>query len=290
MNLDFLKPILAQAVRDGLRVCGTWLMTYGVIKDGAGLNAFVGAGMTLAGLVWGWWITTGHVQAATLLKKLTDTKTETAAVAVAKAMPSAAATGAADNAKSAVAAGAQVAGALLIGFLLLAGMDQASAAQKAVSPLVPAATTTAPCPLIIDPFKLCGALTGDIKTDAQRVSDRIRLAATADIDYAIAKATAANTPASGVRLMCLNAIKATHDQAAGAGLKKPDGTDWTRPDPAALTVLEDVAELVDNLSPQGKLFTSCAGAAQMFKATTMQVINAFVTGSAAIVAGAPLGL
>lgn len=188
---------------------------------------------------------------------------------------------------SAVVTG-KIVGAMLIGALLLAGMDRVSAAdvKKAVSPLV----ATAPCPLIFDPLKLCGVLTGDLKTDAQRVSDRIRLAKTDDIDYAIAKATAANTAASTVRLMCLNAIKAAHDQASGAGLKKPDGTDWVRPDPAALTIIEDVAELVDNLSPQGKLFTSCAGAAQMLKVTTLQVINAFVTGGAAIVAGAPVGL
>lgn len=288
MNLDFLKPILAQAVRDGLRVCGTWLMTYGVIKDGAGLNAFIGAGMTLAGLVWGWWITTGHVQAATLLKKLTDTKTETAAVAVAKAMPSAAATGAAVVAKSTVAAiGAQVVGALLIGFLLLAGMDHASAAQKAVSPLVPAAP--AKCLLPFDPLQLCGALTGNPKDDLKRVADRIRLTSSDDIAYTIAKATAANTPASAVRLTCLNAIKVAHDQFTGIGLKKPDGTDWPRPDPALLAAIEDVAELVDELSPQGVLFTSCAGVAQMFKTDVLTAVNAVVTGATAIVA-APVGL
>lgn len=163
---------------------------------------------------------------------------------------------------------------------------------RAVSPLVaatPADTPTTRCPLIFDPLKLCGVLTGKPQDDIQRVADRIRLATDADIKYAIAKATAANTPASQVRLTCLNAIKEAHDQASGAGLKNPDGSEWTRPDPAAITAIEDVAELIDNLSPQGKLFTSCAGVAQMFKVNILAAINAIVTGSAAIIA-APIGL
>lgn len=164
--------------------------------------------------------------------------------------------------------------------------------RTAVSPLVltaPAPADPAKCPLIIDPLKLCGLLTGKPQDDAQRVADRIRLASSDDIAYAIAKATAAKTPASTMRLLCLNAIKAAHDQASGAAVKKPDGSDWPRPNPAALTAIEDVAELIDNLSPQGVLFTSCAGAAQMFKTDILTVINAFVTGSAAI-AATPLGL
>jgi hypothetical protein len=51
----------------------------------------------------------------------------------------------------------------------------------------------------------------------------------------------------------------------------------------------DVAELVDNLSPHGKLFTSCAGAAQMFKMNTLALINGIVTGAAGI-AALPVGM
>ncbi len=56
-----------------------------------------------------------------------------------------------------------------------------------------------------------------------------------------------------------------------------------------ITGIEDTTELVDNLSPQGTLFTSCAGAAQMFKTNTLAVINAIVTGAAGI-AALPAGL
>jgi hypothetical protein len=57
-------------------------------------------------------------------------------------------------------------------------------------------------------------------------------------------------------------------------LKRPDGTIMVKPAPALIAGIEDVAELVDNLSSLGKLFTSCAGAAQMFKTNTLTVINA----------------
>lgn len=178
------------------------------------------------------------------------------------------------------------------GLKAAAQRNDANAPKSNANPFVskPDATPApASCPLIFDPLKLCGLLTGKPQDDAKRVADRIRLASADDIDYTIAKATAAKTPASRVRLLCLNAIKAAHDQAAGAGLKKSDGTDWARPDPAALAAVEDVAELIDNLSPQGELFTSCAGAAKMLGADTLQVINAFVTGGA-LVAAAPFGL
>lgn len=307
MNFDFLKPILAQAARDILRTIGTGLLAHGVIQNGAGVEAFVGAGMTMCGLAWGWWITTGHVQAAAMLKKLTDTKTETAAVAVAKVMAPAVATGAADSAKASVVRSGALGTAKLVGLLIAAsvlaamlpGSAQAQnpiqrAAQRndanAAKTAAPAAAQPEPkCLLIIDPLKLCGLLTGNPQDDLKRVADRIRLAGSDDMDYAIAKATAAKTPSSKVRLDCLNALRDAHNQYAGTGLKKTDGSDWIRPDPAAITAIEDIAELIDNLSPQGVLFSSCAGAAQMFKSSTLQVINAFITGSTLIVA-APIGL
>jgi peroxiredoxin family protein len=57
-----------------------------------------------------------------------------------------------------------------------------------------------------------------------------------------------------------------------------------RPDPAFVTAIEDLAELVDNLSPQGVLLTSCPGAAKIFGMNTLAAINGIVTGAAGMVA------
>jgi hypothetical protein len=109
--------------------------------------------------------------------------------------------------------------------------------------------------MIWDPLKLCGALSGKPEQDIQRVAKHIAAVTKADLNYAMAKAEAANTAASGIRLQCIQAISDANDQANGAGLKNADGTEMVKPDPALVTSIEDVAELVDNLSPQGKLFT-----------------------------------
>ena len=132
-------------------------------------------------------------------------------------------------------------------------------------------------------------LTGNIEKDAQALWGKIQGLTKADITYAIAKAKAANTNAANIRLQCLQAISDANDQANGISLSGPDGTPLVRPDPAMVTTIEDIAELIDNLSPQGKLFTSCAGAAQMFKTNTLAAINAIVTGAAGI-ALLPAGL
>lgn len=182
---------------------------------------------------------------------------------------------------------------LVIFLLLLAitGAAQAESRRPAVTGNIPAdiksdmtPAAAAPCAIPWDPIKLCGLLTGKPEEDMQRVVKRIQALQKSDIDYAILKAKAAGTPASGVRLQCLQAIAAANDQFNGAGLKDAGGNVIPRPDPALITGIEDVAELVDNLSPQGVLFTSCAGAAQMFKTNTLAVVNAIVTGAAGIVA------
>lgn len=141
----------------------------------------------------------------------------------------------------------------------------------------------------ITPSSKPPALTGNIEADVQALWKKIGALTKADLNYAMAKAKAANTNGAAIRLQCLQAISDANDQANGTGLKNPDGTDMARPDPALVTGIEDVAELVDNLSPQGRLFTSCAGAAQMFKTNTLAVISAIVTGAAGI-AALPAGL
>src|SRR6185312_4811419 len=86
-----VKPIAAQGARDGLRLVGMGLATHGFVQNGAGVEAFVGAGMTLAGLFWGWFTTSGYLQVGALLKKVTAQHTQANAVEAAKALPTGAA-------------------------------------------------------------------------------------------------------------------------------------------------------------------------------------------------------
>jgi len=79
-----IQPIAAQGARDGLRLIGASLLTHGAIANGAGVEAFVGAGMTLAGLFWGWFTTSGYLEVGGLLKKVTGKTTMAAAVDSAK--------------------------------------------------------------------------------------------------------------------------------------------------------------------------------------------------------------
>lgn len=132
-------------------------------------------------------------------------------------------------------------------------------------------------------------LTGNSEKDMQAIVKKIQDLGRADLNYAILKATAANTNGSKVRLQCLNAILAAKDAAEGVGIKDANGNVVPRPDPAVVTTIEDVAELVDAMSPQGPLMTGCAGAAQLMKTNTLAMINAIVTGAAGI-AALPAGL
>ncbi len=163
--------------------------------------------------------------------------------------------------------------------------DSAMAAPRSV-----ARAAAAPgCALIFDPLKLCGVLTGNLEVDVQRVVKRIAAVNKADLNYAMAKAMAAGTPASKVRLQCIQAISDASDQFNGVRLKNADGTDMVRPDPALVTGIEDVAELVDNLSPQGVLLTSCAGAAKLLGMNALAAVNGIVTGAVSF-AALPAGL
>jgi hypothetical protein len=182
---------------------------------------------------------------------------------------------------------------LFISAVVLLGLLVPASAQTR-KPLISAPTEdSAPAPKAClipwDPLKLCGNLTGKPEEDMQRVIKRIQAIGRDDMNYAILKATAANTNGGKVRLQCLNAIMAAKDAAEGVGLKDANGNVIPRPDPAVVTTMEDVAELVDALSPQGPLMTGCAGAAQLFKMNTLAVVNAIVTGAAGI-AALPAGL
>ena len=129
-----MQPILAQGARDVLRTVGMFLATHGLITTGpTGVEAFVGAGMTLAGLIWGWWTTSGYLQVAALLKKLTAAHTTSHAVTLAQALP------AADATKVSAAVGKALIVFLMLGVAAGSLSDHAFAQSKAKV----AATSTA---------------------------------------------------------------------------------------------------------------------------------------------------
>lgn len=132
-------------------------------------------------------------------------------------------------------------------------------------------------------------LTGNPDKDLMALWQKIVSASNTDLTYASALAGAANTASSKIRKQCWDAIIALNQQANGQNLKNPDGTPMTKPDPHVFTDVETLAEVVDNLSPQGPLFTACAGAAELAKTNTLAFINAVVTGAAGI-AALPAGL
>lgn len=131
-------------------------------------------------------------------------------------------------------------------------------------------------------------LTGNLKKDAEALWEKIQAAALIDLQYASAMAGAANTNGGTIRKQCWDAIIVVNQQSNGAGLKDANGQPLTKPDPHLFTDVETSAEILDNLSPQGKLFTSCAGAAQLAQANVIQFISAAIAGAAGIAKLAPI--
>lgn len=127
-------------------------------------------------------------------------------------------------------------------------------------------------------------ITGNVQKDLQGLWDKLIAASIADLNYAAAMAKSANTQTSTIRLQCLNAIIALNQQASGTNLKNPDGSPMMKPDPHVFTDVESLAEVVDNLSPQGPLFVNCAGAAQLAKTNVLTFVNAVITGAAGFAA------
>jgi hypothetical protein len=127
-------------------------------------------------------------------------------------------------------------------------------------------------------------LTGNIEKDMQALWQKIVSSSLTDLNYAAAMAASANTTTSTVRLQCIKAIITLNEQASGANLKNPDGTPMVKPDPHLFTDVEGLAEIIDNLSPQGPLFVNCAGAAQLAKTNVLSFVNAVVTGAAGFAA------
>jgi hypothetical protein len=139
-------------------------------------------------------------------------------------------------------------------------------------------------PAMAQTTKLRPALTGDLKKDLQTDGQNIVTASTVDLTYASKLAAVANTPASAVRKQCWDAIIVINNQASGQNVKDASGAVIPKPDPHAFTDVETLAEVIDNLSPSGPLFTACAGAAQLAKTNVLTFVNAVVTGAAGIAA------
>jgi hypothetical protein len=167
-------------------------------------------------------------------------------------------------------------------FVLAIGTSSLQAAQQQAAPVDPV-DNPSKCALLWDPLKLCGKLSGDPATDLKRVADRVRQIKKDDLAYAVLKAKKADTPTARVRLQCMQAVQDAATAWDGDNIKDEAGKVIPRPDPALITGIEDVAELVDSLSPQGVLFASCSGAANMFAMGTLQLINAIAIGAALIV-------
>ena len=172
---------------------------------------------------------------------------------------------------------------LLIAFVL--SFFLAGGAHAQTSP-----ASSKKCIFPLDPLKLCGNLTGNPQEDVQRVIARIQKVSADDLNYAILKATAANTNASKVRLQCLQGILAENARLNGANIVDSKGNPVTRPDPALATAIEDIAELVDDLSPQGALLTACSGAANLFKTNALAAVNGIVTGAVGLVSTGAVAL
>lgn len=277
MDTDLLKAFLGSAVRHGLTVAAPALIAAGIMPA-TETNAFISAGMFIAGLGWSCYQKYGMAIVTGLLKKITSRGTVAEAVATAKVNPAVLA-----------ATAAQKLGilflAILLGVLMFSRPGYAQPAPKkglAVTgnPLADINTDlhggTAAKPAVLGV-----TLTGDITKDGPKIWQAILAANATDLAYASASAGAANTNGGTIRKQCVDAIIAVNAQASGSSVLNKDGTPMQKPDLSPISNIESVAELVDNLSPQGKLYTSCAGAATLFKTTVLQLISSLVTGVAA---------
>jgi hypothetical protein len=314
-----LKPQIATTIRGGFKVLAGMLGTWGALKDPGSQAQFIDLGtaliLYLIGQGWSWWQASGQdlvkaqmeifkaktfaqaqkIRLAGLppvtVKEIAQQSNMTLAETV-KVIPTLPTEVQANIAPATPNPTTKVVAliAIMIASMFLAWLHPASA-QTQKKTAAPAAATTDPaadapsktCLIPWDPLKLCGVLTGNPADDFKRVVKRIQAVGKTDMIYAALKAKNANTPASLVRLQCLNGVldmKAKFED----DLKDASGTVVPRPDPDAITVIEETAELVDALAPQGALFTSCAGAAQLFKTSTLAAINGIVTGAVGLVA------
>jgi hypothetical protein len=189
--------------------------------------------------------------------------------------------------------------ALAIGIIVLAlavspALAQTKGAPKAAPaderfPAAPGAVRTVPGTILpCDPANLlpgCRNADGTINQAAGQGStgdlwQKIMALTGPDLAFAKALADNAATPGSKLRSACYAAIILANQQASGVGLKNPDGTPMTAPEPDLITKLERAAELIDNLQPTAPVMSGCSAAAQAAGMNTLQFVNTLVAGVA----------
>jgi hypothetical protein len=166
-----------------------------------------------------------------------------------------------------------------------------SAQAQTPRPAPAAASAAVPRPLICDPLNLipgchveAPGAGGSTQPVELNVWQKIVGAALPDLEYASAQAAAAGTPAAGVRKQCWDAIILANKQASGTGVKDAAGVAMVKPDPHLFVDVESLAEILDNLAPNGPLWTACSGAAGLVKTNALTFINAVVGGAAGMAA------
>lgn len=270
-----ITPWVGQAFRDIIRsVVGPWLTAHGVL-NGSNEQAGLGAIITLGGIVWGWWLTSGSEEVGHLLQKMTAQHSHADAVEVAKVLP------APPPGVVNAAVVAAVAKVLLIAFAISLFLPMGAYAQARKPAITGNPIEDIKTDLGLAPQKL---ITGNVEKDAHAIWDKLVSASNADLTYASQLAAAANTPAAAVRKQCYDAILKLNTQVNGMNVLGPDGKPLPQPDPKLFTGVEQAAETIDNLSPSGPLFVACAGMAQLTKTNVLTLINAIVTGAAAFAA------
>lgn len=289
-----LVTIGAGIIKKALVAGGTALATHGIIASNQ-TETFVAVGMALVGAAWSFWNDYGRAIVLSKLEVLKATSLAQAEQARKAGLPPVTVGAIADKSPTLTPTDvAKVVTKLLIAVfvcsLFLAGAPAMAQTKK---PAASGPVFTGDLGADIKSgFKGDPAngvqLTGDLKKDAQAVWDKIVAASNVDLKYASQLASNANTPASLVRKQCWDEILATNEQANGLNLKNADGSLVPQPDPKLFTQIEQAAEVIDALSPQGKLYTSCAGAAELAKANVIQFISAAVTGAAGLAKLSPI--
>lgn len=260
--------ILTLIARHALTTLGGTLATHGYLGN-ATLEQFVGAGMIMLGVVWSWWQKEGQLRVVGLLKGHISNISASASGA-----PRAEAISAAKDAARAVSA-------VLLAIAVLSLLSPPNAyAQR-----VPSAALGLPCDflnLLPGCRYVPPANAGDSKPlDVWQAVAKVALA---DLEYAKALSEAAGTPAAKVRGQCWDALIVANRRATGVGVKDSAGNVISKPDPHLASDAESLAELVDDLDLKGPLAVACAGSAQMFKLSVLQLISGFVTGAAGLAA------
>ena len=194
MNWDLVKPWASKIARNGLQTIGAGLASHGYIQGGAGTEAFIGAGMTLAGLFWDWWVKVGADQTAALLKKLTAQATHKDAIKAAEVLPPAAAV---DTTLKAASVQSAVAKVLIVAFavsLLLASGSAFAQAPKLTGNLAKDIATATGKPAAAT----AGTTTADpgtIDNAFANFNSKVQTITKDLVDKAIADVTAAQTDA-----------------------------------------------------------------------------------------------